>query len=56
LNGGKRWISNATFADYLIIWAKNADDGNKIQAFVVEKDSKGLQTNKMDGKYSLRIN
>ena len=30
LNGTKRWIGNATFADYIIVWAKNADDGNRI--------------------------
>jgi alkylation response protein AidB-like acyl-CoA dehydrogenase len=23
LNGDKRWIGNATFADYIIVWAKN---------------------------------
>jgi alkylation response protein AidB-like acyl-CoA dehydrogenase len=30
LNGSKRWIGNATFADYICIWAKNVDDGNRI--------------------------
>ena len=30
LNGEKRWIGNATFADYIVIWAKNVDEGNKI--------------------------
>ena len=30
LNGKKRWPGNATIADYTIIWAKNATDGNKI--------------------------
>ena len=30
LNGNKRWIGNATFAHYIIIWARNLDDGNKI--------------------------
>lgn len=44
LNGQKRWIGNATFADYIIIWARNAEEGNKVQAFVVEKGSKGLKT------------
>ena len=55
LNGKKRWIGNATFADYIVIWAKNVDDGNKIQGFVVEKGSKGLTTTKIEDKYSLRI-
>jgi alkylation response protein AidB-like acyl-CoA dehydrogenase len=30
LNGKKRWIGNAPFADYVTVWAKNAQDGNKI--------------------------
>ena len=42
LNGEKYWIGNATFADYIVVWAKNKDDNNKIQAFVVEKGSEGL--------------
>jgi alkylation response protein AidB-like acyl-CoA dehydrogenase len=55
INGSKRWIGNATFADYMIVWAKNVDDNNKIQGFLVEKGSKGLQTKKIDNKYALRI-
>ena len=55
LNGSKRWIGNATFADYIIIWAKNQDDGNRIQAFIVTKGSKGLKTSKIENKYSLRM-
>lgn len=54
LNGNKRWIGGATFADYLIIWAKNRDDGNRIQGFIVEKGMKGLKTEKMEGKMALR--
>jgi len=30
LNGKKRWIGNATFADYIIVWAKNVDEDGKI--------------------------
>ena len=30
LNGKKRWIGNATFADYIIIWARNTSDNNNI--------------------------
>ena len=42
VNGEKRWIGNATFADFITVWARNADDGNKVQGFVVEKGSPGL--------------
>jgi alkylation response protein AidB-like acyl-CoA dehydrogenase len=55
LNGNKRWIGNAGFAQYIVIWAKNEDDGNRIQAFVVEKGSKGFSTKKIENKYSLRM-
>ena len=30
INGEKRWIGNGTFADYIIVWARNLDDGEKI--------------------------
>ena len=26
ITGKKRWIGNATFADYIIIWAKNEEE------------------------------
>ena len=55
INGEKRWIGNATFADYIIIWARNESEGGKIQGFLVEKGSKGLTTKKIENKYSLRI-
>ena len=55
INGSKRWIGNATFADYIIVWAKNVDEGNKIQGFVVEKGSKGLSTKKIENKFALRM-
>jgi len=55
LNGQKRWIGNATFADYICVWARNKDDKNLVQGFVVEKGSKGLSTSKMERKYALRL-
>ena len=30
LNGRKRWIGNATFADYIACWARNEADGGKV--------------------------
>ena len=30
LNGNKRWIGQGTFADYFVIWARNAAEGNKV--------------------------
>ena len=52
LNGSKTWITNAPIADLMIIWAK--DEQGILRGFIVEKDSKGLETPKLDGKFSLR--
>ena len=40
LNGAKRWIGNASFADLVIVWAR--DDEGDVGAFVVEKDTAGF--------------
>ena len=40
LNGKKRWIGNATFADIVIIWARDVEDG-QVKGFVLEKDESG---------------
>ena len=55
LNGQKRWIGNATFADYFHIWARNPAEDGKVQCFVVTKGTSGLKTEKIERKYSLRI-
>jgi glutaryl-CoA dehydrogenase len=54
LNGQKRWIGNATFADLTIIWARDVDDG-QVKAFVVEKGTAGFSTQKMKHKMALRV-
>jgi len=40
LNGAKRWIGNASFADVIVVWARDTDDG-KVKAIVVEKNPDG---------------
>lgn len=55
VSGCKRWIGNATFADYIVCWARNREEGNKVQGFVLTKGSKGLVTQKMEGKMSCRM-
>lgn len=30
LNGRKRWIGNATFADFIACWARNESDGGRV--------------------------
>ena len=41
LNGQKRWIGNASFADIIVIWARDVAD-NQVKGFVVEKGHAGL--------------
>jgi len=52
LNGHKRWIGNATFADYVIIWARG-DDGH-VGGYVVEKGTPGFDAEVITGKTALR--
>jgi glutaryl-CoA dehydrogenase len=40
LNGDKRWIGNASFADVVIIWARDEDD-SAVKGFVLEKNDDG---------------
>jgi glutaryl-CoA dehydrogenase len=54
LDGQKKWIGNATFADYVVIWARSLEDG-QVKGFVVEKDTPGFGTSKMRDKIALRV-
>jgi glutaryl-CoA dehydrogenase len=53
LHGVKKWIGNATFADVTVIWARDVEDGN-VKGFLVEKDTPGFTTEKMEHKIALR--
>ena len=52
LSGSKNWITNSPIADLCVVWAK--DDAGDIRGFVVERGTKGLETPKIEGKFSLR--
>ena len=52
LNGSKRWIGNASFADVVIIWAR--DDDGKVGGFLVEKGTPGFEATVMTGKVAKR--
>src|SRR5882757_2583691 len=54
LNGQKKWIGNATFADLTVIWARDVEDG-QVKGFVVEKDTPGFSTVKIEDKMALRV-
>jgi glutaryl-CoA dehydrogenase len=53
LDGSKRWIGNATFADHVITWAKDTGSG-KVIGFVVHGDNPGMTTSKIENKIALR--
>ena len=53
LDGKKRWIGNGTIADLVVVWARNADDG-EVNGFVVETPAEGYEATRIDGKLSLR--
>ncbi len=53
LNGAKRWIGNATFADLTVIWARDVDD-DAVKGFIVEKGTPGFVATKIENKASLR--
>jgi glutaryl-CoA dehydrogenase len=54
LNGQKKWIGNATFADVLVIWARDVDD-NQVKGFLLRKETPGFSVEKMHDKMALRI-
>lgn len=54
INGEKRWIGNATWADVCVVWAVNTET-KQVEGFIVEKGMKGFNTSKIENKMSLRV-
>ncbi|MFG2287830.1 acyl-CoA dehydrogenase family protein [Streptomyces sp. NPDC048595] len=54
LNGAKRWIGNGTFADLVVVWARDEADDN-VKGFVVEKGTPGFTATKIENKTAFRI-
>jgi acyl-CoA oxidase len=54
LNGQKRWIGNATFADVAVIFARNTQT-NQINGFIVKKGTPGYRATKIENKIGLRM-
>lgn len=52
IDGAKRWIGNASFADVIVVWAR--EESGKVGAFLVEKGSPGLWIAVTAGKTSQR--
>ncbi|MDA0159888.1 acyl-CoA dehydrogenase family protein [Solirubrobacter ginsenosidimutans] len=54
LDGAKRWIGHGTFADVVIIWARDAET-DQVLGFIVEKGTPGFSATKIERKIALRI-
>ncbi len=54
ISGAKSWITNAPIADVFIIWAKSDAHDGAIKGFILERGMKGLETPRIEGKFSLR--
>ena len=52
LSGHKKWIGNASFADVVIVWAR--DDDGAVGGFLVEKGTPGFETEVITGKIAKR--
>jgi len=53
LNGQKKWIGNATFADVTIIWARD-EASDQVKGFLVRKGNLGFKAEKIENKMALR--
>ena len=53
INGQKKWIGNASFADIVVIWARDEEVG-KVKGFVVEKGTPGYSAEVITGKITKR--
>src|SRR5215467_628857 len=55
LNGKKHWIGNGTFADIILVFAKDARNNNgNVSAFIIERNScSGLRVQEMKNKMGL---
>ena len=54
LNGTKFWITNGTFADTLVVYAKTGEGSRGITAFLIEKDFAGFSIGQKIDKMGMR--
>lgn len=54
LNGTKFWITNATYADTLVVYAKTGDGSRGITTFLIEKDFAGFSIGQKIDKVGMR--
>jgi alkylation response protein AidB-like acyl-CoA dehydrogenase len=54
INGQKNWITNATVADFYVVFAKTNRETNKLSAFIVEKDREGFDPGQLEHKLGIK--
>jgi alkylation response protein AidB-like acyl-CoA dehydrogenase len=54
INGSKNWITNASIADFYVVFAITDREQRRITAFVVEKDTPGFSIGKLEHKLGIR--
>ncbi|MCG7349419.1 isovaleryl-CoA dehydrogenase [Sphingomonas sp. ACRSK] len=54
LNGTKFWITNAAYADTLVVYAKTGEGSRGITAFLIEKDMTGFSIGQKIDKMGMR--
>jgi isovaleryl-CoA dehydrogenase len=54
LNGTKFWITNAAYADTLVVYAKTGEGSKGITTFIIEKDMKGFSIGQKIDKMGMR--
>jgi glutaryl-CoA dehydrogenase len=54
LNGNKRWIGLATFADVAVVWARTDEEKTPVRGFLVPTDSAGFSATDITPKLSMR--
>ena len=53
LNGAKRWIGNGTFCDYMLLWARDTEDG-AVRGFILDATLPGVTRTAIENKIALR--
>lgn len=54
LNGTKFWITNAPYADTLVVYARTGEGSQGITAFIIEKDAPGFSIGQKIDKMGMR--
>jgi alkylation response protein AidB-like acyl-CoA dehydrogenase len=54
INGTKNWITNATIADFYVVFAITDREAKRSSAFIVEKDAPGFSVPKLEHKLGIK--